>query len=76
MPYTKAEVVWGIRNEMARTIEDILARRLRILFLNAHAAIEAAPIVAEIIKAELGQTEEWKQRQLDNFIQLAKGYLP
>ena len=76
MPYTKAEVVWGIRNEMARTIEDILARRLRILFLNAHAAIEAAPIVAEIIKAELGQTEEWKQRQLDNFIQLANGYLP
>jgi glycerol-3-phosphate dehydrogenase len=76
MPYTKAEVVWGIRNEMARTIEDVLARRLRILFLNAHAAIEAAPAVAEILKIELEQTEEWKQNQITLFLKLAKGYLP
>jgi glycerol-3-phosphate dehydrogenase len=76
MPYTKAEVVWCIQNEMARNIEDVLARRLRILFLNAAAAIEAAPVVAEIIKNELGQTEEWKQEQLGNFLVLAKGYLP
>jgi glycerol-3-phosphate dehydrogenase len=61
---------------MARNIEDVLARRLRILFLNAAAAIEAAPVVAEIIKNELGQTEEWKQAQLGNFLVLAKGYLP
>ena len=76
MPYTKAEVVWCIRNEMARTIEDVLARRLRILFLNALAAMEAAPLVAEILKEELAQTEEWKQTQLSDFLQLAKGYLP
>ena len=74
MPYTMAEVVWCIRNEMARTIEDVLARRIRILFLNAQAAIEAAPVVAETLKKELEQTEEWKQNQLSDFLKLAKGY--
>jgi glycerol-3-phosphate dehydrogenase len=76
MPYTKAEVVWCIRNEMARTVEDVLARRLRILFLNARSAMEAAPEVAEILKNELHQNEEWKQNQLANFLKLAKEYLP
>ena len=76
MPYTKAEVVWCIRNEMARTVEDVLARRLRILFLNARSAMEAAPEVAEILKNELNQKEEWKQNQLANFLKLAKEYLP
>jgi glycerol-3-phosphate dehydrogenase len=76
MPHTKAEVAWCIRNEMARTIEDVLARRLRILFLNAEIAIQAAPVVAEILKTELQQTEEWKQKQLHDFFALAKRYLP
>ena len=53
MPYTVAEVVWAVRYEMARTIEDVLARRIRILFLDAKAAIEAAPKVAEIMAQEL-----------------------
>ena len=76
MPYTKAEVVWCIRYEMARTIEDVLARRLRILFLDARAAMKAAPVVSEILKKELLQTEEWKQSQLTDFLKTAKGYLP
>lgn len=76
MAYTKAEVVWCIRNEMARTVEDVLARRLRILFLDAKKAMQAAPPVAEILKTELQQTEEWKQNQLAGFLKLAKGYLP
>ena len=76
MPYTKAEVVWCIRHEMARTIEDVLARRLRILFLDADAAMTAAPVISEILGKELQQTEEWKQNQLTNFLKLAKGYLP
>ena len=76
MPYTKAEVVWCIRYEMARTIEDVLARRLRILFLDARAAMEAAPVVGEILKKEMLQTDEWKQNQLSSFLKLAKGYLP
>jgi len=76
MPYTKAEVVWCIQNEMARTVEDILARRLRILFLNAEAAMEAAPVVSEILRSELKQTEQWREKQLAGFVELAKGYLP
>jgi glycerol-3-phosphate dehydrogenase len=75
MPYTKAEAVWCIQKEMARTVEDILARRLRILFLNAKAAMEAAPVVAEILQNELNKSEEWKQKQLKDFTELAKAYL-
>ncbi|WP_246229804.1 glycerol-3-phosphate dehydrogenase C-terminal domain-containing protein [Mucilaginibacter humi] len=52
-PYLGAEVVWAVRNEMARTVEDILARRLRILFLDARAAMSLAPAVARIMAAEL-----------------------
>jgi glycerol-3-phosphate dehydrogenase len=76
MPYTKAEVVWSIQNEMARTVEDILARRLRILFIDASAAMKAAPVVAEILQKELQQTQEWKEKQLQDFLELAKAYLP
>jgi glycerol-3-phosphate dehydrogenase len=43
LPYTGAEVVWAARQEMARTVEDVLARRTRALFLNAKAAIRMAP---------------------------------
>ena len=53
LPYRKAEVIWFCRNEMAQTVEDILARRTRILFLNARAAIEIAPAVADIMVKEL-----------------------
>ena len=49
LPYTKAQCVWAIRHEMARTIEDVLARRTRALFLNASAACKAAPAVLEKI---------------------------
>ncbi|MEO6454757.1 MAG: glycerol-3-phosphate dehydrogenase/oxidase [Ginsengibacter sp.] len=75
LPYTVAEVVWGVRNEMARTIEDVLARRIRILFLDARAAIEAAPEVADIIAGELNYNKDWKTTQLNEFTILAKRYL-
>lgn len=75
-PYTEAEVVWATRNEMARTIEDIIARRLRILFLNANAAIKAAPRVAALLQKELNRSDEWKDQQLRDFIKLAHQYLP
>lgn len=75
LPYTVAEVIWAIRFEMARTIEDVLARRIRILFLDAKAAIEAAPKVADIIAKELDYNEDWKANQLHDFIILANGYL-
>ena len=72
--YTHAQVVWAIRNEMARSIEDVLARRLRLLFLDAEAAIKAAPAVAEIFERELHWSKERKQKQLDEFYKIAYHY--
>lgn len=74
-PYTKAEVQWMILHEMAVTVEDVLARRIRLLFLDAQAAMEAAPIVAGILARQQGKDEQWQQDQIDQFTQLAKGYL-
>jgi len=71
-PYTKAEVIWFVRNEMAVTVEDVLARRTRLLFLDAAAAVEAAPVVASVMMHELKQNEDWQQQQIHSFNQLAK----
>jgi glycerol-3-phosphate dehydrogenase len=71
----EAEVVWAARAEMARTVEDILARRTRALFLNAKAAIRMAPRVAEILARELGRDKQWQTRQIEAFNQIARGFL-
>jgi glycerol-3-phosphate dehydrogenase len=73
--YTKAEVVWAVENEMAMLVEDFLARRSRMLFLNAQAALESAPLVAEVMAKELGRDENWQIEQIQEFAELAKGYL-
>jgi glycerol-3-phosphate dehydrogenase len=75
LPYTEAEVVWAVREEMARTIEDVLARRTRALFLNAKAALAAAPRVSELMAAELGFDSGWQQNQVAAFESVASGYL-
>jgi len=76
LPYTEAEVIWAVRYEMARTVEDVLARRLRVLFLDAQAALSAAPRVAALMAEELGYDENWKRKQMIEFHRLANGYLP
>lgn len=75
LPYTEAEVVWAVRNEMARTVEDVLARRLRLLFLDAKAALTAAPRVAELMAAELDHDTAWERDQVESFSKLANKYL-
>jgi glycerol-3-phosphate dehydrogenase len=75
LPYVEAEVVWAVRHEMARTIEDVLARRLRALFLDAAAAIESAPVVAVLMQKELDWDEERKKEQVREFTGLAQHYL-
>ncbi|WP_263366421.1 glycerol-3-phosphate dehydrogenase/oxidase [Edaphobacter bradus] len=75
LPYRMREVVWAARQEMARTVEDVLARRTRALFLDAQAAIEAAPAVADVLAIELGRDEAWKARDLEAFNAVAQGYL-
>lgn len=75
LPYRMREVVWAARHEMARTVEDVLARRLRALFLDARAAIEAAPRVADVLARELRRDEAWKARDLESFYAVARGYV-
>jgi glycerol-3-phosphate dehydrogenase len=75
LPYTGAQVVYGARREMARTVEDVLARRTRALLLDARAAIEAAPRVANLLGAELGRDASWASQQVGAFRALARGYL-
>jgi len=74
-PYLEAEVVWAARNEMAETVEDILSRRLRILFIDAQAAKQMAPRVAFLLAREAGEDDLWEQEQLKAFNTLADGYL-
>lgn len=75
LEFKKAEVVWAVRNELAQTIEDVLSRRVRILFLDARAAISAAPEVARILALELGKDENWQKNQIENFEKVAKNYI-
>jgi len=74
LPYCAAEVVWAARVEMARTVEDVLARRTRALFLNAKAASDMAPETARLLARELGHDDEWQTRQIEDFRALAVGY--
>lgn len=74
-PFTRAEIKWVIENEMAETVEDILARRIRLLFLDAKAAIEAAPVVASILASLKRKNKKWEKDQIDKFNKLAEGYL-
>ncbi|MFM7736929.1 MAG: glycerol-3-phosphate dehydrogenase/oxidase, partial [Alphaproteobacteria bacterium] len=76
LPYAAGQVAWAARFEMARTVEDVLARRTRALLLDARATIEAAPRVASLLAAELGRDESWAASQADSFRALAEGYLP
>jgi glycerol-3-phosphate dehydrogenase len=75
LPYCGAEVIWAVHEEMARTVEDFLARRVRALFLNAKAAVEMAPTVAEIMAIELNRPNSWKNEQLRQFQSLAEQYI-
>lgn len=73
---THAQVVWGVRHEMARTVEDILARRTRSLFLHAQASLDIAPLVARIMASELGRDPNWELDQLAKFNETASAFLP
>jgi glycerol-3-phosphate dehydrogenase len=74
LPYCAAEVVWAARVEMARSVEDVLARRTRALFLNARAAIEMAPQTARLLARELEHDDAWQSEQVTAFRAIAEGY--
>jgi glycerol-3-phosphate dehydrogenase len=73
--YIRAEVIWAAKAEMARTVEDVLARRLRALFLDARASIEMAPQTASLLASVLGKNKEWEEDQVQEYTILAKGYI-
>ena len=73
--YTVAEVVWAVREEMAREVEDVLARRVRLLFVDAREAIKAAPLVAEVMAKELGKDQAWIDEEVKEFTELAGNYI-
>jgi len=74
LPYVAAEVIWTARMEMARSVEDVLARRTRALFLNAKAAVRMAPRVAALLAQELGHDKKWQTDQVESFKKIAVGY--
>lgn len=73
--YTAAEIVWAVREEMAQTVEDVLARRVRLLFIDAREAKKAARRVAEIIAAERGHDSAWIDTQVTTFHSIADNYI-
>ena len=73
--YTLAEVVWAVREEMAITLEDVLARRVRMLFVDAREAMAAAPKAAAVMARELGRDQAWIDEQVKSFTDLAKNYI-
>jgi glycerol-3-phosphate dehydrogenase len=76
LPYRQAEVIWAARHEMARTLEDVLARRTRALFQDARASVEIAGEVAKLLALELKRDPAWEADQVSRFKELAQGYLP
>lgn len=75
LPYVKGEVIWSVRKEMARTVEDVLARRTRSLFIDAAIAAAVAPEVAHLIAKERKMSKVWEEEQVKSFKELAKSYL-
>ncbi len=75
LPYLRGEVIWAVRYEMARTVEDVLSRRTRALLLDARAARESASTVADLMARELKRDDDWKQSQTRAFSRLAAEYL-
>ena len=75
LPYKKGEVIWAVRHEMARTVDDVLARRTRALLLDARASIDAAPTVAGMMASVIGLDAAWQEKQVKIYTEMARGYL-
>ena len=73
--YTVGEVVWAVRHEMARTLDDVLSRRVRLLYIDAREALRVAPEVAQIIAKERNLPQSWVDSQVQEFDPIARKYL-
>ncbi len=75
LPVTGAQVVWAVRHEMARTVEDVLARRTRALLLDARASVDIAPQVARLMAKGLRRGRKWQREQVEAYTRVAAGYI-
>jgi len=73
-PFTKVQVLWAVQEEMAITVEDVLSRRVRLLIEDAKAAVEAAPVVAEIMASTMGKNQDWVNLECEQFKKIASTY--
>ncbi|MDO9634309.1 MAG: glycerol-3-phosphate dehydrogenase/oxidase [Paludibacter sp.] len=73
--FTVSQVIWAVRNEMAMTLDDVLARRVRLLSLDARKSIEIADKVARIMAKELGESEAWIEKQIADYTAIASKYI-
>lgn len=76
LPYTKAEIVWAVQEEMCMTVDDALSRRTRSILLDARAALEAAPLVATLMASLLHKDEVWIKEQVAAFKKISANYIP
>ncbi|MCP4886258.1 MAG: FAD-dependent oxidoreductase [Planctomycetaceae bacterium] len=72
----ESDIIWAIRHEMARTVDDVLSRRTRSLLLDSRAAVAIAPRVATIMAAELNRDTAWQEKQIEHFNAIAQNHLP
>jgi len=72
---SKNQIIWSIRNEMAMTLEDVMARRTRSLFLDARESLKIAPKVLEIMAKEMKKNIDWIKNESANFEKVAKNYI-
>jgi glycerol-3-phosphate dehydrogenase len=75
LPYSRAEIIWICRNEMPNSLDDVLARRTRALFLDARASSDIAPETARIMANELGFGSDWQREQIESFVKLTEKYI-
>ncbi len=73
--YTKAEIIYAVNNQMAFNVEDVLARRIRLLFLDARVAMQVAPLVASVMASTLNKNQDWAEQQISSFNALASNYI-
>jgi glycerol-3-phosphate dehydrogenase len=76
VPCSRENVIHAVRNEFARTVEDVLARRTRVLFLDAKGAVAIAEAVANVMASELGRDDAWVREQVEDLKQTASLYKP
>jgi glycerol-3-phosphate dehydrogenase len=69
LPYTRAELVYAAREEMAQTLDDVLSRRTRAMIQKAHATMAAAPAAAELLASEMGWSASEATEQSARFIE-------